>query len=101
MTTTDLIGYAAGILLTFQFLPQVLKTWRSGHARDISTGMLLLTLSSTILYEIYAYLLDLWPVIIMNGIFGLLVLFELGLKHRFERETGKTAAAPQEVRPNL
>ena len=93
MTTIDLVGYAAGVLLTFQFLPQVVKTWRSGHADDISAGMLLLTLSSTILYEVYAYMLDLWPVIIMNGIFGLLVLVELGLKMRFERKTAQSALA--------
>ena len=85
MTTTDLVGYAAGILLTLQFLPQVLKTLRTKNVTDISAGMLLLTLSSTILYEVYAFMLELWPVIIMNGIFGVLVLIELGLKIRFER----------------
>ena len=91
MMMIDVVGYAAGILLTFQFLPQVIKTWRSGHADDISAGMLLLTLSSTILYQVYAYMLDLWPVIIMNGIFGLLVLVELGLKMHFELKTPKSA----------
>ena len=82
---TELVGYVAGLLLTFCFLPQVVKTWRVKHADDVSIWMLVLTLSSTVLYEIYAWLLGLWPVIIMNGIFGLLVIAEIGLKLRYDR----------------
>lgn len=81
-----MIGYAAGILLTVQFLPQLLRTIRTRTARDISMLMLVITLTSTILYEVYAYLLGLWPVIIMNGIFGLMLTTEIILKMRFDRE---------------
>ena len=82
---TDLIGFAAGFLLALCFLPQVIQTWKSKRADDVSLTMLLLTLASAVLYEIYAWRLSLWPVIIMNGIFALLVAFELSLKLLFSR----------------
>ena len=77
---TEVIGYLAGFFLMLCFLPQVIKTWQLKHADDVSMWMLILTLGSVVLYEIYAWLLGLWPVIIMNGIFGLLVTLEIGLK---------------------
>ena len=83
---TDLVGYAAGLLLALCFLPQVVKTWQLRHAEDVSMGMLLMTFASAILYEVYAYRLELVPVLVMNGIFALLVLIEIVLKVRFDRE---------------
>lgn len=77
---TDLIGYLAGILLTLCFLPQILKTYQLKQADEVSMVMLILSLASAIFYEIYSWLLELWPVFIMNGIFSLLVAVEIWLK---------------------
>ena len=82
---TDLVGYAAGLLLALCFLPQVIKTWRLRHADDVSMGMLVMTLGSAVLYQVYAFQLGLVPVLVMNGIFGLLVILEIVLKVRFDR----------------
>ena len=35
----DLIGTIAGLLTTASFVPQVIKTLRSGQTRDISLAM--------------------------------------------------------------
>ena len=51
--------------------------------------MLLLTLSSALLYVVYAWRLGLWPVIIMNGLFAALVAFELLLKIHFSRRAAE------------
>jgi MtN3 and saliva related transmembrane protein len=83
---TDLIGYLAGILLTLCFLPQILKTYKLKHADEVSMLMLLLSLASAISYEIYSWLLELWPVFIMNGIFSLLVAVEIWLKIYYGRK---------------
>jgi len=82
---TDLVGYLAGILLTLCFLPQIIKTLQMKHADDVSMVMLILSLLSAFFYEIYAWQLGLWPVLVMNGIFGLLVLVEIGLKIMYDR----------------
>ncbi|VAW07048.1 hypothetical protein MNBD_ALPHA05-1956 [hydrothermal vent metagenome] len=79
----DALGYAAGGITAICFLPQIHQTLKSRSASDVSLWMLLLTLLSVLLYEIYAALLGLWPVVIMNGVFFLLVMFELILKIRF------------------
>jgi MtN3 and saliva related transmembrane protein len=83
----DAIGYSAGVLTAICFLPQILQTLKTRSAADVSLWMLLLTLLSVMLYEVYAVLLGLWPVVIMNGIFFLLVMFELALKIRFSRSS--------------
>ena len=76
----DIIGYAAGAILAVCFVPQVWKTWKTRSAEDVSFWMVLLTLVSAILYEIYAFMLGLWPVVVMNGIFAILVAIQLSLK---------------------
>ena len=82
---TDIIGYLAGILLTLCFLPQIIKTFQMKQADDVSMVMLLLSLFSAIFYEIYAWLLGLWPVLVMNSIFGVLVMVEIWLKIHYDR----------------
>jgi len=73
---TGIVGYLAGILLTLCFLPQIIKTFQMKQADDVSMVMLLLSLFPALLYEIYAWLLGLWPVLVMNGILGLLVMVD-------------------------
>ena len=73
----DSIGYAAGFFLMWSFLPQVIKTATPRSTEGLSVAMLAITLISGVLYEIYAFLLGLMPVIIMNGVFVLLVTLQL------------------------
>ena len=81
----DLMGYLGGIFLMISFLPQVIKTWKSKEADQISLFLLLLTLFSGIFYNIYAFMLDLVPVIVMNSIFIVLVLIQLVLTLRYRK----------------
>jgi MtN3 and saliva related transmembrane protein len=37
---TELVGFVAGALTAFAFLPQVLKTWQTRSCDDLSTAML-------------------------------------------------------------
>ena len=66
-----MIGYVAGFIAMISFLPQIIKTLRTRRTDDISIGMLLLTLTTNILYVIYGLLLDLYPIIIMISIMTL------------------------------
>lgn len=84
---TEIIGYLAGIILTLCYLPQILKTYRIKHANDVSMWMLILTIISTVLYEVYAWQLGLMPVVVMNGIFGILVVVEIIMKIRYGAAT--------------
>jgi len=83
---TDFIGYLAGTLLTICFLPQIFKTIKIKKADEVSMVMLILSFCSALLYEIYAFLLGLWPVLVMNGIFALLIVVEIFLKIYYDRQ---------------
>ena len=37
---TTILGLLAGTLMPIAFLPQVIKTWKSRSAKDLSLGML-------------------------------------------------------------
>ena len=94
--TTELIGFAGGICIAISFLPQVITTWRSKRADDVSMAMLLITPTGAIFYEVYAHRLGLLPVvIIINGIFLIMLVVEIGLKIHFDRIN----AAKQGVSP--
>ena len=64
MNIEDLIGYAAGTLTTLAFLPQVIKTWRSQSAKDISLSMFLMFCVGVFLWIVYGVLNSDPPVII-------------------------------------
>jgi MtN3 and saliva related transmembrane protein len=80
----DLIGYVAGIIAMISFLPQVIKTFRSKKADDISVHMLVLTLTTNILYIIYGIFLGLYPIIIMLSIMTVIVLFQVVLTFKYK-----------------
>lgn len=83
MTLIDLIGAIAGALTTLAFIPQVVKTWRSGSAEDISLVMFLLFTTGVVLWLIYGIALNALPIIIANSITLLLAMTILMLKIRY------------------
>jgi MtN3 and saliva related transmembrane protein len=60
------LGLIAGFLTTIAFLPQVIKTWKTQSARDISLTMFLLFCSGVLLWLIYGILIDDLPIIVAN-----------------------------------
>ncbi|MGH6979940.1 MAG: SemiSWEET family sugar transporter [Stellaceae bacterium] len=86
------IGLAAAACTTLAFVPQVIKTWRSGHADDISLGWLAIFIAGMVLWLIYGlWLVDL-PLIASNLVTLALVLVILYVKLR----TLRGRAAPGE-----
>jgi MtN3 and saliva related transmembrane protein len=66
MIDTQVIGLAAGSLTTVAFLPQVIKTWRSGSAKDLSLGMFSFFCLGVLLWLVYGILTKDIPVIAAN-----------------------------------
>jgi len=90
MITNDLIGSIAGTLTTVSFLPQVLKTYRSRSAKDISLVMFLLFSLGVFLWLLYGLSLQSMPIIVSNGITLVLALSILVMKFWFGRKTRGT-----------
>src|SRR5262245_52450061 len=74
-------GWIAGALTTLAFVPQVLKTWRSHHADDLSLGMLAIFVAGIILWLVYGIAVVSWPLILSNivtlGLTGVLLYLKL------------------------
>ena len=68
MTTADLLGYAAGALTAFTFLPQVLKTRREKSAKDVSLYMFIIAFVNEIMWLGYGVLINNWVIILTNAI---------------------------------
>ncbi len=80
----EIVGFLAAILSTFSFLPQVIKTWRSKSAKDLSLGMYLLVSSSVLMWLIYGILQVDWPIILANIVTLSLSLVILYFKIRYK-----------------
>jgi MtN3 and saliva related transmembrane protein len=85
--TTELreaIGYAAGVLATAAFLPQVVKTLRDRSVKDISLGMYVLFCAGVGLWFLYGVLISSWPIMISNFVTLVLsgTVLALKIKHR-------------------
>lgn len=72
MDYVELTGIIAAICTTIAFLPQVMKTWKSKSAKDLSLGMFSLFFTGVCLWLIYGLLTHNFPIILANGLTGLL-----------------------------
>jgi MtN3 and saliva related transmembrane protein len=86
ITLVDSLAYIAGLLAMFSFIPQAIKSMQTRSTADISWLMLIATFLSIVFFELYAWILGLVPVIIMNGIFGVVVFFTMMIKYRFDND---------------
>jgi MtN3 and saliva related transmembrane protein len=86
MNWTEAMGLFGAFLTSVTFMPQVYKTWRSKKAGDLSLMTLLIVVTSTVVWLVYAFSLMLWPVIIANSIIGVLSLMLVYFKMTFKNE---------------
>jgi len=90
MDTATLLGYFATSCTTFAFLPQVIRTWRTRKADDLSLGMLAVYITGILLWIAYGVALNAGrlhgpgtPVVIGNVIALVLVGFNTYMALRF------------------
>lgn len=60
------IGLVAASLTTIAFVPQVIKTWRSRSAKDLSLGMFGIFSMGVLLWLTYGLLVNDLPIILAN-----------------------------------
>ena len=80
MDNTELIGMVAAVLSTLAFLPQAVKTWRTGSAEDFSLSTLLMFVTAVALWIVYGILRAATPVWLANGITIVFAAFILAVK---------------------
>jgi len=82
MDHVEIIGLVAGCLTTAAFLPQVMRTLRTGSARDFSALMLILFVAGVGLWLAYGLMAGLAAVVTANAATLLLTLPILWIKLR-------------------
>lgn len=81
--SAHIIGLVAGVLTTVAFVPQVVKTWRSRSAHDLSLAMFAVFSAGLVLWLVYGVMIDAWPIVIANAITLVLSLTILYFKLRY------------------
>jgi MtN3 and saliva related transmembrane protein len=77
---TDLLGFLAATLTTAAFVPQVVKTWRTRSAGDLSLGMLSVFSTGIVLWLAYGLSVGAAPIVVGNIVTLVLTLILIGLK---------------------
>jgi MtN3 and saliva related transmembrane protein len=83
MDLITLLGLVAGTLTTIAFIPQLMKTWRSRSAKDVSFIMLVVFSTGVFLWLIYGIYLQALPIILANSLTLIFNLIIVGLKIRY------------------
>jgi len=84
MNATEILGYTAGTISSLTFLPQVIKTWKSKSAGDISLLMFLFATASVIIWLIYGILKENGAIIYTNATILVLSSVMLFFKFRYK-----------------
>ncbi|HEY6862265.1 MAG TPA: SemiSWEET transporter [Burkholderiales bacterium] len=79
----NVLGFAAGVLTTVAFVPQVIKLRRTRSARDISLGMYTVFTSGVALWLVYGIALGSMPIVVANVFTLALALAVLAMKVRY------------------
>jgi MtN3 and saliva related transmembrane protein len=85
MSSTEILGYVAGIITAFTFLPQVIKTWKARSAKDISILMFVIAVINEILWIIYGFRIDSMVIILTNAVLMIMALMMIFFKFRYNR----------------
>jgi MtN3 and saliva related transmembrane protein len=85
MNLTGSIGFFAGLLTSGAAVPQVLQTYRTKHARDLSMSQLVLLNLGMLLWLIYGLMITDLPLIYAN-VFSICCYSSLiAMKIRYDR----------------
>ena len=74
------LGFLAAVLTTVSFVPQVMYCWKTRDTRSISLGMYACFSLGVLLWLVYGFLVNQWPVVFANAITLVLALSILYLK---------------------
>ncbi len=80
---TNILGIIAGTLTTSAFFPQLLKTWKSKSAKDVSLVMMITFNLGVFLWIVYGLAIGALPVVVTNVVTLTLALLILILKIRY------------------
>lgn len=82
----EYIGYLGSFLSCVTFIPQVYHSWKSKSVGDLSFLMILIVVTSTIVWLVYGYFVNSGPVLMANAVVLSLSLMLLYFKLTFKKK---------------
>lgn len=82
----EYIGYLGSFLSCVTFIPQVYHSWKSKSVGDLSFLMILIVISSTLVWLVYGYFVNSGPVMMANTVVLALSLILLYFKLTFNKK---------------
>lgn len=83
---TIIIGLAASALVTVAYIPEVIKTVRAKHTRDLSLAWIIILDAGQVLFLIYGHAIGSLPLIISGGagiiMMTIMLAYKLDYKNR-------------------
>lgn len=80
------LGLIAGVLTTIAYLPQLIKTWQTKSAHDLSWTMPIVLCTGIILWLVYGFYVHDIPIIAANIVTFIFASMILTLKIRYKSE---------------
>ena len=81
------LGLIAGVLTTIAYLPQLIKTWQTKSAHDLSWSMLIVLCTGIILWLVYGFYIQNIPIIAANIVTFLFTSMILVLKIKYKHDS--------------
>ena len=97
MTAIQILGMTAGSISAITFLPQVIKTWKTKSADDISLLMFTFATISVIMWLVYGIILRDVPIIYTNSLVLICSVIMLYFKFRFSSKKDKEVKKANEL----
>ena len=76
----DIVGFVAGALTAFAYVPQVIKSMRSKSTKDLSLWWIAISVVGPALWEIYGLVILSYPLIFTNLVSLVMAMYMLYLK---------------------
>ena len=84
--TLEFAGYLGGFLIAIALAPQLIKTWKTKSAKDISLLWTVISLIGLVLYGIYAAINTVLPLLTFATIESIMVIILIILKIKYDIE---------------
>ena len=85
MSGIEMLGYAAGAVTAFTFLPQVIKTWKEKSAKNVSLLMFIIAFVNEVMWIAYGVLSNNWVIISTNVVMITMCSLMIFLKLRYNK----------------
>lgn len=85
MNSIEWVGYLGSFLTSITFIPQVYKSWQTKSVGDLSVWMILIIISSAVVWLVYGVSIMSGPVIVANSMVLAMTLTLLIFKFSFKK----------------